>query len=280
MSRARNSMRIHRITLKALAILVCACMAAPGFGGDASKPVDPDLDERMISAGFLNSHPDLRYRLLGLEESRQGKHANAFRFFQRAAYYGDKPSQGMVAEMLWNGSGVAPSRPQAYAWMDLAAERGYQGFLILRERYWNALAEAERTEALAQGAAIYAAYGDAAAQPRLARVLRRERRRMTGSKTGFAGTLKITVPGPAGFEDIDGSKFYDEKFWNPKMYQAWHDSIWMKPRIGQVTIGELERVPDANDQRSRVPAVKPATDAQEPETPPVDETGLGMPQDD
>ena len=103
---------------------------------------------------------------------------------------------------------------------------------------------------------------------------------MTGSRTGFAGTLKIAVPGPAGFEEIDGSKFYDEKFWNPRMYLAWHDSIWMKPRIGQVTVGEMEQVKDAPNGPSRIPMVEPAADAKEPSTPPVDETGLGMPKGD
>ena len=273
-------MKRTRTTASVLAFLLAACIPAMALAGTKDKPANPDIDESMIRAGFLNSHPDMRYRLLGLEERKQGKHANAFRFFQRAAYYGDKPSQGMVAEMLWNGIGITLDRPQAYAWMDLAAERGYQGFVLLRERYWNTLNEVERAHALALGEAVYATYGDAAAQPRLAKVLRRERRRMTGSRTGFAGTLKIAVPGPAGFEEIDGSKFYDEKFWNPRMYLAWHDSIWMKPRIGQVTVGEMEQVKDAPNGPSRIPTVEPAADAKEPSTPPVDETGLGMPKGD
>lgn len=277
-----GTMKNKQLATRMLSTLLAACIAAPAWGGDTdpSKPINPDIDEGMIRAGFLNSHPDMRYRLLGLEERKQGNHSDAFRFFTRAAYYGDKPSQGRVAEMLWNGTGVEPNRPQAYAWMDLAAERGYQGFLVLRERYWNSLDVAERAQALAQGEAIYAIYGDTAAQPRLAKVLRRERRRMTGSRAGFAGTLKIAVPGPAGFEEIDGSKFFDEKFWNPKQYQAWHDRIWMKPRIGQVSVGEVERVQDGKPQPSRIPAVKPAEDAPEPETPQVNERGLGMPKED
>ena len=271
-------MKRHLSATVVLLSFLLACPATSAGDGNPGKPVNPDIDEGMIRAGFLNSHPDVRYRLLGLEENKHGKHADAFRFFQRAAYYADKPSQGMIAEMLWNGSGVAADRPRAYAWMDLAAERGYQGFLLIRERYWHALGESERRDALAQGVAIYAAYGDAVAQPRLATVLRRERRRMTGSRTGFAGTLKISVPGPAGFEEIDGSKFFDEKFWNPKKYQAWHDGIWMKPRIGTVTVGEVERAPDLRSNPSRIPAAKPDGDAPEPDTPAVDESGLGIPK--
>src|SRR5690606_37292929 len=66
-----------------------------------ASPPDPTEDRMMMGAGFLAAHPDLRYRLLGLEEFRKGNHEEAFRFFLRAAFYADKPSQGMVAEMYW-----------------------------------------------------------------------------------------------------------------------------------------------------------------------------------
>src|SRR3546814_17375883 len=75
-------------------------------------------------------------------------------------------SQGMVAEMLWNGDGVERDRALADAWMDLAAERGYAGFHGLRERYWSALDEAGRARALEAGQEVYAHSGPAAPTPR------------------------------------------------------------------------------------------------------------------
>lgn len=242
-------------------------------------PPDPTEDPVMMGAGFLSAHPDLRYRLLGLKELKQGKPEDALRFFQRAAYYADKPSQGMVAEMLWNGQGIERNPTLAYAWMDLAAERGYLGFLGLRERYWKALDEEQRVRAINEGQDLYARYGDAAAQPRIATVLRREKKRMTGSRTGFVGSLQIYVPGPAGTEQIDGSKFYDERYWDPKQYQAWHDSIWMKPRVGHVSVGELEQI-QQEAPSSRISATAPQIDAEEPETPQRDESSLGTRKDD
>ncbi|MBL8255015.1 hypothetical protein J2X02_000230 [Pseudoxanthomonas japonensis] len=244
----------------------------------SKPPPDPTEDPVMLSAGFLSAHPDLRYRLLGLEERKQGKHEDAFRFFQRAGYYSDKPSQGMVAEMLWTGQGVAKDPALAYVWMDLAAERGYEGFLVLRERYWKALSESDRARAIAEGEALYAKFGDSAAQPRLATVLRRERRKMTGSRTGFTSNLQIFVPGPAGPEQIDGSKFFDERYWDPKQYQAWHDSIWKKPRVGRVSVGEVEQI-QQQSPASRIPATTPQVDAQEPQTPERDESDLGTRKD-
>ena len=219
----------------------------------------------MTSEAFLSGHPDLRYRLLGLDEIKQGKHANAFRFFQRAAYYADKPSQGMVAEMLWTGQGVPRDQALAYAWMDLAAERGYLPFLGARERYWAGLSEAERVRAVEEGQAVYSTYGDAAAKPRIASILRRARKEVTGSRTGSVGSLQVYVAGPSGFERIDGSKFYDPKYWDSEKYQAWQDAIWMKPRIGRVTVGEVDAVRDGKpaDGTSRVPTSPPRTDSLE-----------------
>lgn len=234
---------------------------------------DPTSDQLMMSAGFLSGHPDLRFRLLGLDEIKQGKHEDALRFFKRASFYGDKPSQGMVAELLWNGQGAVQNRAAAYAWIDLAAERGYVGFLSIRERYWESLTETERAEALRIGQDVYAQYGDAAAQPRLDAVLRRERRSSTGSRTGFVGSLQIYIPGPAGYMQIDGSKFYDPQYWDPKQYRTWQDSIWKEPRMGKVSVGDVEKV--STSAPSRVPETAPIKNAKEPETPAKDETGLG-----
>lgn len=257
--------------LRAALLGLALAAACPVPAAQSRKPPpDPTEDPLMITAGFLNAHPDLRYRLLGLERYKQQRHEDAFKFFQRAAFYADKPSQGMIGEMLWNGQGVPQDRALAYAWMDLAAERGYAGFLGLRERYWNALNEEERKRAVAEGQAIYAKYGDAAATPRIDTVLRRERRRMTGSRTGFAGSLTIYVPGPGGHQSIDGSKFYDERYWDPAQYRQWHDATWAAPRIGRVDVGEVEQV-DGKPLESRVPAVAPQTDAQEPDAPEVPE---------
>ena len=261
----------------ALLLALLPVAFANGAEKRAPLPPDPTADPLMITAGFLNAHPDLRYRLLGLERMKQGRHEEAFKYFRRAGFYADKPSQGMVAEMLWTGQGVARDRALAYAWMDLAAERGYLGFLGLRERYWAGLDDAERQRALEEGQAVYAKYGDAAAKPRIAMQLRRGRRNVTGSRTGFAGNLQIYVPGPGGMmQQIDGSKFYDERFWDPGQYQRWHDAVWARPLIGRVDVGDVEPVGEPLPPiESRIPATTPQTDAQAPEVPPEEATPGG-----
>ena len=194
----------------------------------------------MTSAGFLSYHPDLRFRLLGLGEYRKGNYAEAMVHFRRAARYADKPSQGMIAEMLWKGQGTAVDRPAAYVWMDLAAERACKMMLVQRVKYWADLTEAERARALEIGDALHAEYSDSAARPRLDQKLRQGKRRVTGSRTGFVGNLKISIPGPNGSRSIDGSTFFDEQYWNTNLYLRMQDSDWKEFGEGTVEIGELQ----------------------------------------
>jgi len=251
------------------ALVTLATISAPAAVAQQGDTSDPTKDPLMITAGFLSGHPDLRYRLLGLEVFKLGRHDDALRFFKRAGFYADKPSQGMVAEMYWTGQGTPRDPVAAYIWMDLAAERGYEGFVLLRERYWRELDETQRAQAIEVGQGVYARYGDAAAQPRIDAVIRRYRNRVTGSRTGATGNLQIIIPGPNGMTQIDGSKFYDKQFWDPELYRGWHDRIWRKMRVGKVSVGELESLQGAAQQpaRSRIPETAPIHDAHEPEVP-------------
>ncbi len=254
--------------LAALALALALSAPIGAAFAERADPPDPTNEPMLLTAGFLEHHQDIKYRLHGMDAYKKQNYAAAMQFFRRAGFYADKPSQGMVAEMYWNGQGVERDPAVAYAWMDLAAERGYRGFLLLRETYWNALTEAERARAVAEGQALYAQFGDAAAKPRYEFKLRVGRREMTGSRTGFNRGVSIEIPGPSGEQAIEGSKFYDERYWDAKKYWAWQDRQWMKPKIGKVTIGEIETT--TNDGRdSRIPKTAPKIDAPEPEVAPV-----------
>jgi TPR repeat protein len=69
---------------------------------------------------------------MGMQVYKYKHREYAMQPFRRASFFADQPSQGMVAEMYWNGDGVPCDRALAYARMDLAAERGYASFLGLR----------------------------------------------------------------------------------------------------------------------------------------------------
>lgn len=235
----------HLNRMLLVASIACG-LASPVCAQETShKP-----DALVVSAGYLSYHPDARERLEGFQAMKAGLSDAAFSAFKRAAHYADKPSQAMLAYMLWNGIGVERNRPLAYAWMDLAAERYYPQFLIEREKYWAALTAAERKRAIEVGQPILAEFGDDAAKPRLARQLRRGARQRTGSRTGGpSGPVRIIVAGggdilgnvnngnPSSATTIDAADYYQDRYWKPKAYWAWQDEIWGKPRTGTVDVG-------------------------------------------
>ena len=219
--------------------LAAALASANPAHAQAAAPSAVDA-QVVNSETFLAAHPDLRFRLLGLQAFEAGKLEKAMEHFKRAARYADKPSQAMVAELLWAGKGAAMDRATAYAWMDLAAERQFKVMLAQRERYWLALTPEEQARALEIGKAVYAEYGDKVAKPRMEVALRRARGSSTGSRTGFTGNLRIIIPGPAGEITLDGSQFYQDKFWKPADYWAWQAEEWKEMPKGRVDVGPLQ----------------------------------------
>ena len=218
---------------------------------DAAPAVNPLAN----SSDFLAYHPDLGDRKLGMEAFKRGSFDYAARYFQWAARYADKPSQAMLGSMYWSGQGVKQDRALAYAWMDLAAERGYPSLLAFRERYWQEMNEQERKRAIEVGQPLYTEYGDAAAKPRLAIMLRRGLHEVTGSHTGFVGTMEIHIPGPGGNPIIiDANQYYDPHFWKEKQYWTWADKAWKAAPTGVVNIGVLEVLPDEKKPASLPPA--------------------------
>jgi len=194
----------------------------------------------MLASGFLDGHPDLLFRSQGLSAYGEREFGKATERFRKAAYYGDKASQAIIGEMLWSGVGVEQDRVMALVWMDLAAERGYPRFVNTRNGYWNALSPAERQRARDSADNLYAEFGDDATEPRLAKELRRGRSKMTGSRVGsLSSNMQIVVPGHG---TIDGTKFYDPKYWDPKQYRAWHDDFWVNLREGRVIVGDAEKL--------------------------------------
>jgi hypothetical protein len=238
-------------TSKALAAAALAALLAapalPAADVDDAPAASPRITESMAMAGFYNSHPDLMWRISAMREYERDRPDIAAAQFKRAARYADKPSQAMLAEMYWEGRGVEQDRPLAYAWSDLSAERGWVLFLAKREAYWAELDESERKRAIEVGKSLYAEYGDEVAKERKERVLDRERRSATGSRTGFIGGLRIMVPGPGGvMREISGDEYYQDELWKAEKYWAWQDRLWRDGAPGQVTVGSIETASSAS----------------------------------
>lgn len=199
--------------------VVTSLAALPAWAQPADV-TDLRAQEIVHTSAFLASHPDLRYRALAQEAVALGRLEEARTYFRRSARYADKLSQAALAEMWWEGLGGEQDRALGYAWMDLAAERGTAFLLALRERYWAALDPAEQRRAQREGPALYAEYGDPAAQPRLERELRTALRQVTGSRTGrVGGGMEMEVRVAGGMRrKVDPDVFYRDEFWTPAEY--------------------------------------------------------------
>jgi hypothetical protein len=189
-------------------------------------------------------HPDVTFRQQGLAALDRGEAREAFEAFERAAYFADKASQALVAEMYWAGQGVSQDRARAYVWMDLAAERGYPLLLGKRELYWQQLTAAEQGRALAEGPAVFAEYSDDVAKPRLEDELRAGLMQSPGSRVGassaFVQVITNIARGPVGtLQGVKRPQYYSPKVWNPHYYWAQTDLPWHQPLEGLVEVKPL-----------------------------------------
>ena len=236
-----------------LGLASIAAASASVSAETAKRPQDQAISNWQ---SFINQHPDLLYRMRGLKAYEKARYGEALFNFKFAAKYADKAAQGMVADMLWKGEGGPVDRAQAYAWIDLAAERGYPAMLVIREKMWSQLTVSEQKQALALGEGLYEIYGDEVAKPRLEMVLVRGlRNSVTGSRIGYVGTLEISSS-DRGAKNIksgnmptfDGEFFYQDKLWQPSEYWQWKDASWKNPAEGKVDIGPLEKPQQAPSQ--------------------------------
>ena len=195
---------------------------------------------------FLQFHPDVSYRKKALWALEQGDVSAAVDDLRQAARYGDKPAQALLAELYWGGEHLPRDPALGYAWMDLAAERGYALFLAKRESYWRGLDSTQRQLALEQGRQLYAEYGDQVAKPRMQALLRQARYAITGSRLGFVGSLTVQVPINGIWKSFGGSQYYADRYWRADDYFEWTDSIWQPWPVGTVDVGGPSPVSEAS----------------------------------
>lgn len=260
--------------LRTIVLAICALATSIGVvaaqGQVLAGQISPEDLKQMASLRSLmdiptiaDQHPDAYYRNLGVQAYRDGDKPRALRMLLKSSSYADKIAQAMVATMYWNGEGTPSDRPRAYAWMDLAADRGYRDLLIQRERYWNQLSDAERKQALVVGREVYAEYGDERGLRRLQLKLSAVLANVTGSHAGFRGnggtlfasgvgngrrqngkpqnSLQDTLEG-AGGTFVDNDQRYASYVWDAKQYARLKDIEW-KLATGHVEVGQLQVLP-------------------------------------
>jgi len=253
-------MRLPSRTLATLALgTIVAASSVPAFAQSSDESLQIALlnNSRVVAA-----HPDLLYRDLGVQAYKAGDKQAAVGWLLKAASYADKPAQAMLAAMYWNGDGIPRDRPLGYAWMDLAADRGYRDLLVQREKYWAQLDAAERERTVTEGRGIHGKYNDEQGLRRLDRALQRKADQATGSRTGFGGN-NLTVrlrdgaaghpltpaldggPVVLGGTPVRGSDYYSPTLWSAAPYAKLKDRVWEQAHaeMGTVEVGPLQSLP-------------------------------------
>lgn len=191
-------------------------------------------------------HYDQVFRWRAMEAFQSGQVAAAIRDFERAARYADKPSQFALGVIHMNGSGVPRDRALAYAWLDVAAERGYEEIVEQRDLLWSQLTDGERTAGRFLAKRLLGKYGDARAKPRhrsktLAALQHslgksksvRDDVIVTDLQNCSAGVVDFRRGNPCSERD-----FYSSRF-DPKHYWAVQDAAW--GASGVVEVGPVLR---------------------------------------
>ena len=224
-------------------LVVGALFAAPAAADEGQAKAPPriyQIPPQLLTDGFLAAHPDMYYRMRGIERDRKHKPEAAFSQYRHAAFFGDKPSQARLGEMYWNGEGTARDRVLGFLWMALAAQREQREFSLLKLYYWQQLDAGEQASARAKEAAMLAEYGDEAATRRLGTVMRREARKTAGGLLGYNA-----ASGPLFMSNgLDPELYFADVFWNPEEYLEFRDRIWEQQYEGRVNVGEVEQLPD------------------------------------
>ena len=63
---------------RALTLILLATLSTGAYAKDTkAAPPDPTQDALMMGAGFLTHHPDMKYRLLGMDAVKKGRYEDA-----------------------------------------------------------------------------------------------------------------------------------------------------------------------------------------------------------
>ena len=143
----------------------------------------------------VQSYPDRIHYEAAVRSYKRGFNDHAREQFQLAAEWGNKNAQFNLALMHFSGIGVAADKILGTAWALLADERGDGRFRATRLEMMQLLAPEERQRAITRANELKTSYGDFQALEKRAKWVRKQKRELTGSRTGaLASAVRINLP--------------------------------------------------------------------------------------
>jgi hypothetical protein len=188
--------------------------------------------------------PASRHMTRARDAYEAGHYVIALEHYKLAAAYADKLGQFNVGYMYLRGKGTDKNLPRGWAWLELAAERGYPQLAGTARDIGEHLDQAQRQEGRRiLEEELLPRYGDDIAVPRVARLMERERRRATGSRLGMIGNLTIITDDGV----IGGEEYYADEKWDFE-YIVESETRYMRNLArGQIGLRDFETLPDGEE---------------------------------
>ncbi|MEM1089055.1 MAG: hypothetical protein AAF552_00225 [Pseudomonadota bacterium] len=176
----------HCFTTLLLTVLLSA--------GVTAQTTQGDLGDRVMQG--IQDYPDIVHYRAAVRSYKDGFNTHAREQFQLAAGWGNKEAQFNLALMHFAGIGVTVDRVKGAAWALLADERGDGRFRKTRREIMGLLAPEEKQAALDLARELKNDFGDFQALEKRAKWVRKQKRELTGSRTGsLASAVRITTVG-------------------------------------------------------------------------------------
>jgi len=224
-------MRSRGIAFAVLAVAVCLATDAPAQA-DGAEP------DRMTLSNYAIRTPSAIHMAIARRDYYRGQYASAFARYTLAARWANKHAQAWLGWMYLLGRGVERDTKRAWAWMKLAAERGYPEFVEEAENFLINLNRWERIHArLIYYQELLPKYGDKVAIPRTERQMWRRKMEVSGTRLGHIGNLRHGDP----------TNFYAEDQWDFHKVVAFETrahNVIARAR-GRVTLGDLRVVDES-----------------------------------
>lgn len=226
--------------------MVLAAFAAFGPAGAEEAP----QRDTGLGLGYGEHVPSTWEMRQGRRDYRSGNYMGAFWHYTNAAVWADKFAQYNIGVMYLRGEGVEFDAVRGWAWLELAAERGYPDMVRAADDLYEMLDEEQRREGeRILREELLPDYGDATRVPATARRMERELRRATGTRTGSKAALSSLRVYDGSGVSRRGDEFYDPAKWDFERIVRFETQL-MKDLAGAgATLGEFRVLEDEAEEQ-------------------------------
>lgn len=237
----RNESRTSWAGGVALAALI---VLAPAAAEEAPQR-DPGL-----GLGYGEHVPSAWEMRQGRQDYQAGNYMGAFWHYMNAAIWADKFAQYNIGVMYLRGEGVEFDAVRGWAWLELAAERGYPDMVQAAGDLYRMLDEAQRREGeRILREELLPDYGDATRVPATARRMERELRNATGTRTGSRAALSFLRVYDGSGVSRRGDEFYDPAKWDFERIVRFETQLMRDLAGAGATLGEFRVLEDEAEQK-------------------------------